>query len=210
MGKGSASRSETSTSLLCAGFVHEVEEMARKGDATRSETDALTVFDSAPDMVPAISLQGYLERWVTYSCCSTATIAIASRYIDRCDVPVTTRNKHRLLLAALLAAAKFHDDVFYSNTFYATVGGSTLAEINRLETAFLSACDWTMMVDREEYDDVLLRLTTESAFKNIAVLPRKRTVMISDDVDAPPPSCVARLFSFFGVSKLMSSIESSA
>lgn len=40
------------------------------------------------------------------------------------------KNMHRLLLAANVVAAKYLDDFFYKNSFYANVGGVTLKIIN--------------------------------------------------------------------------------
>jgi hypothetical protein len=44
------------------------------------------------------------------------------------------RNIHRLLLVSNLVAAKYIDDLYYKNSFYATVGGVTLKVLNELET----------------------------------------------------------------------------
>ena len=44
---------------------------------------------------------------------------------------------HRLVLVGLVCAAKFWDDEFYTNNYYARVGGVPLGELNKLELDFL-------------------------------------------------------------------------
>jgi hypothetical protein len=64
----------------------------------------------------------------------------------------------RLLLAALTCAAKFYDDVYYSNAYYAKVGGVSTQELNQLEAAFLEIVDWRLFVTPEEYLQVRLSI----------------------------------------------------
>lgn len=56
------------------------------------------------------------------------------------DVP------RRLLLTALMIGAKFLDDRFLSNRFYAEVGGVTLQELNAMEVAMLKRLGWRATV----------------------------------------------------------------
>eukprot|EP00659_Diplonema_papillatum_P008893 gene8893-13793_t len=95
---------------------------------------------------PAISLEDYLYRWVRYSFCSSETFVLAVILIDRLayrtGLLITSINVHRLLLVALVLAAKFRDDVYYSNKYYASVGGVTAAEMNALEISALADLDW--------------------------------------------------------------------
>ena len=50
---------------------------------------------------------------------------------------LTQANVHRLLLSALVLAAKFYDDIYYSNQHYAKVGGVSHKEIDLLEYQML-------------------------------------------------------------------------
>lgn len=43
---------------------------------------------------------------------------------------IHSRNIHRLLLASNLVSAKYLDDNFYKNSYYATIGGVTLKGLN--------------------------------------------------------------------------------
>ena len=51
---------------------------------------------------------------------------VALIYIDRIiesrNVVLTALNVHRLLITSLMLAAKFFDDLFYNNAFYAKLG----------------------------------------------------------------------------------------
>ena len=43
----------------------------------------------------------------------------------------------RLLITAVMTAAKFFDDRYYNNEYYSKIGGISNEEINTLETEFL-------------------------------------------------------------------------
>ena len=53
------------------------------------------------------------------------------------------------MLIAILIAIKYNEDDFYSNTYYAKVGGITLKEINNLESEFLSLINFNLWIDFE-------------------------------------------------------------
>jgi hypothetical protein len=59
---------------------------------------------------------------------------------------------YRLLLIAAVLAAKFYDDKFYKNSYYAEVGGISLAELNELEHLFLDYLEFKLVLDPEEYE----------------------------------------------------------
>lgn len=52
----------------------------------------------------------------------------------------------RLLLTATVLAAKFLDDVYYTNRHYAKVGGVSLAELNDLERHMLMLLAYRLRV----------------------------------------------------------------
>eukprot|EP01064_Diplonema_japonicum_P024399 TRINITY_DN3495_c3_g1_i1.p1 TRINITY_DN3495_c3_g1~~TRINITY_DN3495_c3_g1_i1.p1 ORF type:complete len:224 (+),score=42.86 TRINITY_DN3495_c3_g1_i1:68-673(+) len=201
MGKGSAAREVTSLGLVCAGLVEEVEVRARKGDALATGQEEVTVFDADKGAAPTVGLKEYVERWITYSGCSKMSVVMASAYIERSGIQLTSFNMHRTLLASLLVAAKFHDDVFYSNTFYSAVGGSTLAEVNRLERAILQACEWSMLVSKEEYETRLAALMRSHTVASAPMISPKHPEKFEKltPVTIAPPSCVDRFFGLFGL-----------
>mmetsp|Transcript_57067 Transcript_57067/g.133034 ORF Transcript_57067/g.133034 Transcript_57067/m.133034 type:complete len:303 (+) Transcript_57067:209-1117(+) len=114
---------------------------------------------------PPPNLPAYLERIARYYHCSDQCLVLGLVYIDRlvnlhAEFVVSPLNIHRLLAVSVMVAAKFWDDVFYSNDHYASVAGVRTAEINFLEVQFLKLVGWRLMVQREEYSvylDQILR-----------------------------------------------------
>lgn len=70
-------------------------------------------------------------------------------------------NVHRLVLASLVVAAKYTDDHYYSNLYYAKVGGVPVHELNALEAAFLRILEFSLYVSTDEYNEVLTMLQNE-------------------------------------------------
>lgn len=69
------------------------------------------------------------------------TFAVSALNVHRCVMCRFVSRGYafirRLVLTALTIAAKFHDDIYYSNAFYARVGGVSVAELNTLELTLL-------------------------------------------------------------------------
>lgn len=102
--------------------------------------------------VPSISIRDYMMRIAKCAKCSEECLILALIYVDR----LTERNKkfvirslniHRLLITAVMLAAKFFDDRFYNNEYYARVGGISNKEINVLEIEFLNLVNFNLHVD---------------------------------------------------------------
>lgn len=105
--------------------------------------------------VPSISITDYMKRVGKYSRCSPECMIIAIVYLDRyvakSQIPVTFRNAHRLIIVAVLVAAKIRDDIYYSNSYYGSIGGLQLKELNDLEMDFVHVLEWTTFVTPTEY-----------------------------------------------------------
>ncbi|EXB38377.1 hypothetical protein L484_008035 [Morus notabilis] len=91
---------------------------------------------------PTISIQSYLERIFKYANCSPSCYVVAYVYLDRFaqrqpSLPINSLNVHRLLITSVMVAAKFMDDMYYNNAYYAKVGGINTREMNFLEVDFL-------------------------------------------------------------------------
>jgi len=113
----------------------------------------LARFDSSK--FPQISIHDYLERLRKFARFDTSLV-IGLIYVDRLlaadsNFAVTQRNVHRLLLTVATVAEKYNNDIFYCNTYYASVGGISLDEMNRLELTLLHALMWRLSVSEEEY-----------------------------------------------------------
>ncbi|KAL5799042.1 hypothetical protein ACOSQ2_003862 [Xanthoceras sorbifolium] len=91
---------------------------------------------------PTITIQSYLERIFKYANCSPSCFIVAYVYLDRFaqrqpSLPINSFNVHRLLITSVMVAAKFMDDMYYNNAYYAKVGGISTTEMNFLEVDFL-------------------------------------------------------------------------
>lgn len=58
-----------------------------------------------------------------------------------------------------MVAAKFFEEDYFPNNFYAKIGGITLEDINQLEIEFLSLINFKLFVDESlfsQYEEKLL------------------------------------------------------
>jgi hypothetical protein len=138
---------------LIAAWAKVLEQLA----VLRSSTQR-TVFCAS--RAPQISIFDYLRRISHYTGCSDACITLGLVYIDRImkmhsEFIVSAMNVHRLLATSVVVAAKYHDDVFYSNGHYARVAGVKVEELSLLEEKFLLMIDWRLYVDPLEYEQYL-------------------------------------------------------
>ena len=106
---------------------------------------------------PVISINKYLHRFMKYSKLEPSTILIALIYIDRiCEVSnlqLNSYNIHRLLLACLVISIKYNEDDYYSNEYYAKVGGISLKELNVLEYTILIFLNFELFIDEALYEN---------------------------------------------------------
>jgi len=105
---------------------------------------------------PAISILDYLERVSKYASCSGECFVLALIYIDRIiqsnpSFVVNSLNIHRLLITSVMLGAKFFDDQYFNNAYYAKVGGVPCNEVNSLEVEFLFMTNFTLFVTTDTY-----------------------------------------------------------
>lgn len=122
--------------------------------ARASDDGQMTCFHAV--RAPNISIRDYVARVFKYFACSGPCCVLALVYLDRLlqrnpKITMTHLSVHRLLFVSMLVAAKFHDDVFYSNAYYAKIGGLQLKEVNHLEARFVKLLDWKLQVRAEEF-----------------------------------------------------------
>lgn len=106
---------------------------------------------------PSVSLSSFAARIHTFFKCSEECFVLCLVYIDRIiksnpDFEVSTSSCHRLLVIGSMVAAKFHDDEYASNEYYAKVGGISLQELNALELEFLQLLNWKLCIEGPEYN----------------------------------------------------------
>jgi len=118
--------------------------------------DELTVFHAKK--LPTITIHDYMGRLQQFSCCSEACFVLAFIYIDRVlqknpSFPLGSLCIHRLILACLMIAIKFNDDIYYDNAFYAKIGGISVNEMNILEISLLSLTQFDLYVKDQVFSD---------------------------------------------------------
>jgi len=139
-----------------------LEETVARNDSQGRST-ALAAFEGEKAPVRA---GAYVRRIAKYGGCSECCFAIGLIYLKRLKrrestVCLTSCNFQRLFLVAVMLAAKFLDDSYYSNKHWAEVGGMTTAELNCLELEFLFRLGFSLALSREEYDDYVRLLSGE-------------------------------------------------
>jgi len=115
----------------------------------------VTVFHAVKP--PTIGLRKYLERIERYAGCSNECYIIALVYVDTIiqrnkSFVISSLNIHRLLITSIMLAAKFYDDIYYNNAYYAKIGGVPCHEINNLELEFLFMINFTLNVPLEVFE----------------------------------------------------------
>jgi len=116
---------------------------------------------------PAIGILQYLERIHKYASCSKECFILALIYIDRLiqrnNFLLTELNVHRVVITAVLLAAKFFDDAYYNNAYYAKVGGVLVSEMNTLECEFLFKIDFSLRVIPDVFEKYNAELISHSS-----------------------------------------------
>ncbi|GJP37580.1 hypothetical protein CLOM_g1440 [Closterium sp. NIES-68] len=140
--------------ISCANTAADSTAANCDGIVCESQASQLTVFDGL--RAPGISIDKYFDRIVKYARCSPSCYVMAYIYIDRImqrkdAMLITTLNVHRLLITGVLVAAKFLDDAYYNNAYYAKVGGISIEEMNRLELEFLFRLNFRLNVTESEF-----------------------------------------------------------
>mmetsp|Transcript_21974 Transcript_21974/g.37701 ORF Transcript_21974/g.37701 Transcript_21974/m.37701 type:complete len:218 (+) Transcript_21974:233-886(+) len=132
-----------------------LNQLVLRNDKLPFNSAHVTVFHALKP--PSISIQKYLERILKYASCSPNCFIIALIYIDRIiqrnqTFVINSLNIHRLLITSIMVAAKFLDDFYYNNAYYAKVGGVSCHELNCLELDFLFMINFSLNVTPEVYD----------------------------------------------------------
>jgi len=103
-----------------------------------------------------------------FACCSNECFILALIYIDRLiqrnNFLLTELNVHRVVITAVLLAAKFFDDAYYNNAYYSKVGGVLVAEMNGLEVDFLFRINFSLHVTPELFDKYKAELLAHSMY----------------------------------------------
>lgn len=102
-----------------------------------------------------------MRRLVIHANCASSAFIVALVLLDRFTVKqpqlrLSQLNVHRLLITALMVAAKMTDDRAARPRFFARVGGMpSVQEIVHLEESFLSLVRYEVFVSPQEYCEKL-------------------------------------------------------
>jgi len=78
---------------------------------------------------------------------------------------------HRVAITSILLAAKFFDDAYYNNSYYAKVGGVLVSEMNRLEVEFLFRINFSLHVSPDLYNKYHAELSAYAVRDNATKSP---------------------------------------
>lgn len=95
-----------------------------------------SIFNSSS--VPNMTLEDFLRRLHKYTQFSAECLVIAIVYIDRYnmeepDFSLNNLNVYKMVLTALLLAAKYQDDFYYDNKAFEFAGGVNASHLHQLE-----------------------------------------------------------------------------
>ena len=107
------------------------------------------------------------------------------RLIQRNSFVLTELNIHRVVITSILLAAKFFDDAYYNNAYYARVGGVLVNEMNSLEVDFLFRINFSLHFSPEEFEQYRRELMAHTAPPPKVVTPEMHAMV------APPVPVMA-------------------
>jgi len=129
-----------------------LERLVRSNDTQGAQIKVTKFHALRP---PRISIAAYLERILRFANCSGECFVLALVYIDRLirhqNFIICSLNIHRVIMTSITLAAKFFDDAFYNNSYYARIGGIPVQELNSLELEFLFLVNFTLHVSPIDY-----------------------------------------------------------
>lgn len=175
------------TALLVKALASVYAHLASLGKRAQMRT----AFHS--QVVARMTALEYLTRIAGFFQCSDQCLVLSLVYVDRVvkrnrDFVVSPWSMHRVIFTSVMVAVKFWDDTYFSNSFYAKIGGVTLKECCALEAQFLQFVGWRLAVEPLEYDtylaSVLGTLSQEAHQDYVAAVATK-------EAEAPAAGSVA-------------------
>jgi len=184
--------------LLTTAFSNVLVQLFHNPLIKTIDPSKATPFDARRP--PTILIQSYFERIVKYASCSSKSYMIAYIYLNRILKKHPTfifsdYNAHRLLITSVLMAVKYHEDFYFTNTYYARIGGVGVKELNLLEVEFLLLLDFDLRVEAEEFQAYI------SLFlQQIEIVNRDQVLSIlTSDTSLTPDMQQSAVYSTFGV-----------
>jgi len=134
----------------------------------------VSLFDSM--WIPKSTPREHLLRLSEWLQCNSSCFVVALIYIDRLrfkmpHLAVDQQSIHRLLIACSMMAARFCEELFWQNSYYANVGGISKAEVSKLEVALLKALDFRVSVTPSEFWKYTLLISCYAEERRCVRLP---------------------------------------
>ncbi|XP_078178487.1 cyclin-U4-1-like [Carex rostrata] len=160
-----------------------LERTTKKNDSTKQTESETSLFHGQSK--PAITIRAYLERIFRYTGCSPCCYLIAYVYLDRLvqhcpEAVINSFSVHRLLITGVMVAAKFIDDLHYSNAYYARVGGIEVSEMNSLELEFLFGMQFELNVSPNQFNSYCTMLEAEMCMESISSIPKQHISLLQE------------------------------
>jgi hypothetical protein len=129
----------------------------------RADAAPALAFAAAFAAAPLQDAAAYVHRLAVRQRFSPPCAVLALCYLERVAhaFPLTSNSARRLILTALLVAAKFHDDHIFSNRDWAASDAISVQDLNSLEVQFLKALDWRAALSQADYLTARARLLAE-------------------------------------------------
>ena len=125
-------------------------DLLTEAEEEQQTTTSALIQDFLSKKPPQISINKYLKRFMKYSKPEPSTLIISLIYIDKiCE---NSNLQLTMFFACLIVAIKYNEDDYYSNEYYAKVGGITLKELNLLEYNILILLDFNVFIDDLVYE----------------------------------------------------------
>lgn len=125
-----------------------------------------------------------------YASCSNECFILALIYIDRLiqrsNFLLTELNVHRVVITSVLLAAKFFDDAYYNNAYYAKVGGVLVSEMNGLEVDFLFRINFSLHVTPDVFEKYRAELMMHSTTVQTPLTPVMESMHNEVPIVVPP------------------------
>lgn len=134
-------------------------EVTQKQKAAAQFLHLLKSFNLASE--PTISVESFLIRINTYSSSTSVLVYIhAALLIFKLAVimdvlPLTIFNVHRVILSLIRCLTKKLEDVYQTQTNYATVVGVSKKDLYKLEVGFLFLCNFQLVVGENILNDFI-------------------------------------------------------
>ncbi|KAF6141671.1 hypothetical protein GIB67_001223 [Kingdonia uniflora] len=163
--------SESNTSLMISVLASLLERTIARNERITikckwalSKDPKTRIFDCYE--VPDITIQSFLERIYRYTHVGPSVYVVAYVYIDRlCQIcpefRITSCNVHRLLITTIMVASKYVEDMNYRNSYFASVGGLTTGEMNKLEVDLLFLMNFKLHVNVSVFESYCSHLERE-------------------------------------------------